>query len=61
MFLCLFAVGLRYRPARMMQCFHFMVEPAKNFTAKIKVTTTEENIVCLICKPVFLGHCDSYR
>nr|XP_004560726.1 tripartite motif-containing protein 34A isoform X1 [Maylandia zebra] len=27
---------LQDRPAKMMQCFHFMVEPAKNLTAKIK-------------------------
>ncbi|KAK5856502.1 hypothetical protein PBY51_008091 [Eleginops maclovinus] len=26
----------RERPVKMMQCFHFMLEPAKNFTAKIK-------------------------
>lgn len=41
----------------MMQCFHFMVEPAKNFTAKIKVTNFGafyRIIVCLICKPASL-------
>lgn len=41
---------LELKPAKMMQCFHFMVEPAKNLTAKIKVSS-----VCLMCKPVFLG------
>lgn len=37
--ICVFSLkDSYYRPAKMMQCFHFMVEPAKNLTAKIKVT-----------------------
>jgi len=44
-----------------MQCFHFMVEPVKQFTAKIKVrhVLVLTIIVCLICKHVVLNHLDT--
>lgn len=36
----LFTAGRPRTPAKMMmQCFHFMVEPAKTLTAKIKVSS----------------------
>lgn len=38
--------------AKMMQCFHFMVEPAKTLTAKIKVLRVHST--CLMCKHVIL-------
>lgn len=34
-----YTVGF-YTTEKMMQCFHFMVEPAKTITAKIKVLST---------------------
>lgn len=53
---------------KMLHCFNFMLEPAKNFTAKIKVRcfgSLNRNITCLMYKPVlfpavrFVGHCDA--
>lgn len=43
-----FSLGLKL--AKMMQCFHFMVEPAKNLTAKIKVSYFNMLwSVCFVC------------